>query len=119
MPGSSDSRLFLGTAKFWKKDTNAPIARDYNLPLPRLFTSDPIHGAAFEVHHCEDADLRRHDLVEDSIRKSRDKAAADLSRDHGSGLRMLQESLEVPVDFFKERYAETGTFEVVVLSGFV
>jgi len=32
---------------------------------------------------------------------------------------MLQDSLEAPVDFFKERYAETGTFEVVVLSGFV
>ena len=85
----------------------------------RLFASDPIHGAAFEVHHCEDANLLRHDLVEDPVGKSWEEAAANFPRDHGSGLRMLQDALDAPVDFFKERDAETGALEVVVLGGFV
>lgn len=78
-----------------------------------LFASDPIHGAAFEIHHCEDADLLRLDFVENPVGKSREEAAANLPRYHRPGLRMLQDGLDAPVGFFEESDAETEALEVI------
>src|SRR5438552_580394 len=86
----------------------------FGLLAPSL-AADPVHGTSLEIHHRENPNAIRLDLVQKCVRKSPEKATTDRPTENRSRFGMSLDGLEAPVDLPEEGDAQSGLFKVVVL----
>jgi hypothetical protein len=78
-----------------------------------------VRRPALEIHHREDPDASRLDLVQEGVREAAEKATRNFPTESHSGLWMSLDGFEAPIHLLKERDAEPGIFVVVVLGRLV
>ncbi len=75
----------------------------------------PVRRPAPEIHHRENSHATRLDLVQERVRESAEKPAANRATEYRSGLGGRLDGLEAPINLLKEGGTEAGFLEVVVL----
>jgi hypothetical protein len=75
----------------------------------------PVRRSAPEIHHRENPDAIRLDLVQQRVRKSAEKPATNRSTEYRSGLGRSLDGLEAPINLLEEGGTEAGFLKVVVL----
>ena len=79
----------------------------------------PVRRPAPEIHHRYNPDAARLDLVQERVRKSAEKPAANRPTEYHSGFGGSLDGLEAPIDLLKKGGAEPGVLPVVVLGRLV
>ena len=74
----------------------------------------PVRRPAPEIHHRENPDATRLDLVQQRVRKSAEKPTTNRSTKYRSGLGRSLDGLEAPINLLKESGTEAGFLKVVV-----